>query len=51
MDDFVRMIPRHFRSACRERRYTGTTCGVALGYVHGNLVILHERYCPSRKFR
>ena len=43
-DDLARISPKDFRAACREGRYSGTTRGVALGYLQCNLVILRERY-------
>ncbi len=42
--EWARALPRDFRQACREGRYSGTTRGVALGYLQCNLVMIRERY-------
>lgn len=42
--EWAGIAPCDFRLACREGRYTGTTRGVALGYLQCNLVIVHRRY-------
>jgi uncharacterized protein YcsI (UPF0317 family) len=44
MQDLARMAPRDFRLACRHGNYSGTTRGVALGYLQCNLAVLHQRY-------
>ena len=36
--------PHEVRLACREGRLSGTTRGLALGYVQCNLVVIRERY-------
>ena len=36
--------PLHVRQACREGLYTGTTRGLAMGFVQCNLVVLREAY-------
>jgi uncharacterized protein YcsI (UPF0317 family) len=38
------MTPREFRLACREGRYTGSTRGIAPGFVQANLAILRAEY-------
>jgi len=42
--DLARISPREFRLACREGRYSGTTRGVALGYLQCNLVVLSRNH-------
>ncbi len=37
-------LPKNVRLACRDGRQTGTTRGLAMGYVQCNLVILREAY-------
>ena len=37
-------LPKNVRLACREGKHTGTTRGLAMGYVQCNLVILREAY-------
>lgn len=43
-NEWARALPQEFRLACREGRYTGTTRGVALGYLQCNLVMIRRTH-------
>lgn len=44
MNEWAHAHPRDFRRACRTGVYTGTSRGVALGYLQCNLVMIREKY-------
>ncbi|MFN0105315.1 MAG: D-glutamate cyclase family protein [Bryobacteraceae bacterium] len=44
MSAWAHAHPRDFRQACREGRYSGTTRGVAMGYLQCNLVMIREPF-------
>lgn len=44
MNGWAHSLPRDFRQACREGRYSQSTRGVALGYLQCNLVMIRQEY-------